>query len=298
MAKPRPVDSNSSHKIQQKRVKGQKAAELPVAVPSNPVGDKNAQMLCIALMVGFSAIFLGGLAFSGFQLYSSLMKAEYVGIFFGAVGIIVTVLIGRALLWLTFLLPIMYASKQNAFVAEEALSKKALGLRKIVPTAGSTAAVMLVQSYIKRGAYQEALDFAEAQYQEHTADKKYLQALAPVFSAAAFSCQTLGKTKESIVWNDRAIEAFEGIQAQMGQKKGLIAKFIPQQDAQVLGSITTQMSLSHFSNGNCYFTQRNFRQAKEHYRKSIDIAMQAPDFPEKSDMIKAAKEQLSRLKHA
>ncbi len=301
VGKSKPVDASSGQqRMASKKVKGSGTGkvELPTATESNAAADSKAQMLCTALMIVFGIMVLAGVGFSLAQLYQSIVvKADVLGIFFGAAGLIVSVLLGRALLWLTFLLPILYASKMNAWKAEEALSKKALGLRKVIPTAGSTAAVMLMQGYIKRGDFDQALAFGEEQFQQNENDKKYLQALAPVFSGVALACQTKANWKDSITWNERAITAFEGIQTEMTAKKGLLQRFAAQQDAQVSGSVKTQLALSTFSNANSYFNLRNFRTAKELYKKAIDLTMQAPDSPEKAEIMRVSKEQLTRLKH-
>lgn len=298
MGKSKPVDANASQRQITKKVKGQGQVELPTVAESNAAADKKARLLTVVLGAGFGILLLFGLVLSGQQLYVSATKTDLLGIFFGAAGVIVTILLSRAFLWLTFLLPIIYASKNNAWEAEESLSRRALKLRRLVPTAGSTAAIMLVQGYIKRGDFDQALSFGESQWQENQNDKKYVQALAPVFSGVALACQTKGNWKDSIVWNDRAIAAFEAIQTEMTTKKGLMAKLASQQDAQVASSVKTQLALSTFSNGNCYFNLRNFRAAKENYRKAVDLAMQAPEGAEKNEIIRVSKEQLSRLKHA
>jgi tetratricopeptide (TPR) repeat protein len=298
VGKSKPVDANSGQRQVTRKVKGQGQVEVPPVTESNAAVDKKARLLCVVLGIGFSSLLLLGLLLSGQQLYISITKGDALGIFFGAAGAIVTILLGRALLWLTFLLPIIYASKNNAWEAEESISRRALKLRRLVPTAGSTAAVMLIQNYIKRGEFEQALTFGETQWEENQNDKKYVQALAPVFSGVALSCQTKGNWKDSIIWNDRAIAAFEAIQQEMGSRKGFMAKLASQQDAQVSGSVKTQLALSTFSNGNCNFNLRNFRAAKEHYRKAVDLAMRAPEGPEKNEIIRVAKEQLSRLKHA
>lgn len=299
MGKGKPVDSKSGQRITTRTAKGgQGKLELPTEPPeSNAAVDQKAHMLVYVLGLVFGSIVLSGVVFSSFQLYSAITKTDFVGMFFGAAGLIVSILIGRAMLWLTFLLPILYASKNNAWKAEEALSKRALGLRKIVPTAASTGAVMLMQGYIKRGDFDSALSFGETQWEIHKDNKKYLQALAPVFSGISLACQTKGNWKDSIVWNDRAIEAFEGIQSEMTKKKGLMAKLASSQDAQIMDGVKTQLALSNFSNGQCYFNLRNFRAAKEFYRKAVDLGMQAPDGPEKTEIIRVSKEQLTRLKH-
>jgi len=59
----------------------------------------------------------------------------------------------------------------------------------------------------------------------------------------------------------------------------------------------TQLTVAYFNNATSHFNLQNFRQAKANFQKAMETANQAPDFPEKSDIVKASREAMTRLKH-
>lgn len=277
-----------------------KRPELPTNTEETDAGtDKKAHGLFLLMCLSSFCLVALGMLLSVregiFAMYAS--PVNWFGAIVGVLGVAASVLLARALLWASFLLPIMYASKKKGWQSVEDLCRRALKLWKVIPGGASTAAVMLVQSLLTRGEYDEAVKFAEGEWERHNTDIEYNKSLAPMYSAIGMVQQATGDYKGSITWNERAIQAFDNLLVQLKSGKGLMAKMAKAQNNQLIANVQTQLAVSHFNNAQSYFNQRNHRAAKDAYRKVLEHINEAGDFPEKSDLVHATKEQLSRLKH-
>jgi len=281
------------------KYKGKKP-ELPTnSEPSDAGTDKKAHGLFLLMcLFSFSLVALGVLLSIREGIFAfHANPINWFGAVVGLLGVAASFLLARALLWATFLLPIMYASKKQGWQSVEDLCRRALKLSKLIPGGSSTAAVMLAQSLLTRGEYDEAVKFAEDEWEKHNTDVEYNKSLAPMYSAVGMVLQATGDFRGSITWNDRAIQAFDNLLAQLKSGKGLMAKMAKAQNNQMVTNVQTQLAVSHFNNASSYFNQRNHRAAKDAYRKVLEHINEAGDFPEKSDLLHATKEQLARLKH-
>ena len=124
------------------------------------------------------------------------------------------------------------------------------------------------------------------------------QNLALLCATVGLAHQMRGNVRESITWNERAIESFKGVFDQVAKPKGLLAKFAASQSSQWIGPLRMHLAAVYLHNANAYFSTMNYRQAKENYKRAVDCANQAPDTAEKKEILQVAREQLARLKHA
>jgi tetratricopeptide (TPR) repeat protein len=281
------------------KYKGKKP-ELPTNTEESDAGtDKKAHGLFLLMcLFSISLVSIGMLLSVREGIFAfHANPINWFGAVVSLLGVAASVLLARALLWASFLLPIMYASKKKGWQSVEDLCRRALKLWKLIPGGASTAAVMLTQSLLTRGEYDEAVKFAENEWEMHNTDVEYNKSLAPMYSAIGMVLQAKSDFRGSITWNDRAIQAFDNLLAQLKSGKGLMAKLAKAQNNQLVANVQTQLAVSHFNNASSYFNQRNHRAAKDAYRKVLEHINESGDFPEKSDLIHATKEQLARLKH-
>jgi tetratricopeptide (TPR) repeat protein len=269
-------------------------------LPSNPVGDKQAKLLFMAVLTLSVVLCIMGITWCAAQVYYGVINANWLGIAVGAVGIGVLVMFARSAVWLSIFAALMFAQKSNAWEAQQFLCDRAMKLKRIIPGGATTAALLLIQGYISRGQLEETIKIGQEQYEEFGNDKNQQQNLAPMYSTLGLAFHMQGQWRDSITWNDRAIEAFAKVLEQMKEKKGFVAKLAGAggQSQEWIKNIHTQLAVTYFNNGTNQFNLRNHRAAKEAYKHAMDHANQAPDFPEKADLLKVSKEQMQRLKHS
>lgn len=269
-------------------------------MPSNVVADKQARLLFMALLTVSLVLVTGGVLWSGAQVMYALNHApiNFFQLGVGIVCLVILFFIGRSMVWLSLFGSLMFAQKANAWEAQQFLCDRAMKLKKLIPGGATTAALLLIQGYISRGEIDETIKIGQQQYEEFGNDPKQMQNLAPMYSTLGLAFHMQGVWRESITWNDRAIEAFRVLLDQFKNKRGLVAKLAGTQSVEWTKNIHTQLAVTYFNNGTNHFNLRNQRVAKDCYRQAVEHANQAPDFPEKADLLKVSREQLSRLKHA
>lgn len=279
--------------------KNNKPAFPNQGLPSNPIADKQAKMLFMALLTMSFVLVAGALFFAVAMIIAALKSnpMNYFGVAGAVVAIVATFFVARTLLWMSLFGSLMYAQKSNAWEAQLFLCEQAMKLRKLIPGGATTAALLLIQGYISRGDIEQTIKIGQEQYETFGKDPKQVQNLAPMYSTMGLAFHMQGAWRDSIVWNDRAAEAFSKILTNFKERKGIVAKLAGSQTTEWTKNIETQLAVTHFNNGTNHFNLRNYRAAKDSYRQAVEHANQAPDFPEKNDLLKVSKEQLSRLKH-
>lgn len=300
MAKVTRVDGRGAQRTVSAGPRG-KRAEFPVNTSeSNEKGDRQAQLLHIALIVGAVLVLTAILLFAVSQIGTGMtaQPLNWAALIAGVAALAATFFVGRGLLWLAFFAPIMLAAKNKAWKSQESLCRKAIACGKLFPAGGSSASLVLVHSLVGRGQFDEALKQGEDAFKTYGSNAKFDENLGPMYSALAIAQQMNGDIKQSIAWNERAIESYSRSIDNFGKKKGIVAKLAGAQAGQVAGQLKSQLAVAHCNNGANYMNLMNYRQAKIDFQKAMEHAAQAPDSPEKADLVRACREQLSRLKHA
>ena len=280
--------------------KGQKP-ELPVNnTESNEAGDKQAMLIHYGLLTGSAVITLAIIVFSIAQLIGGInsQPINWFGVVAGVLGLPISFFVGRSMFWLSFFVPIMTSARSKSWASQEKLCRKALGFSKVLPAGASTASTMLVQSLVSRGQFDEAMALGEDQWKAHGSDPKFDENLGPLSSALGLAQQMRGEARQSIVWNERAIECFTRSLDNFANKKSFFSKVAGAQSAQVVGNLKMQLAVVSFNNATSYFNLQNHRSAKVYFQKANEFATQSPDFPEKADLLRASREQVQRLKHS
>ncbi|MBX3073008.1 hypothetical protein KF728_13485 [Candidatus Obscuribacterales bacterium] len=293
---------------QQQQVVQQRAPELPVNdAPSNSKGDNMSLGLFFALLI-LSAITLGlGVYFSASKFMTAVNASptDWSTVIGMTILLTATLLVARALFWLAFFGPVMLASRMGAWSTAEAMCRRAIKLPDTLSRGSSWASVALVQSLVTRGQYREAIDAAEKEWDKSNKDSRQLQNLGPLCVTVGIASQVEPDVKdsqrsaESLKWNERGVECLNQVLEQMEKpKKGLFSKAMAPQSAEWKGQVRTQLAVAHFNIASTYMQKQDMRRARENFKKSLDFANQAPEFPQRADIIKVAKEQIARLKHA
>lgn len=295
--------SRQSGRMVSKQVGGQKGRknEYPV---NETDSDANADRQALALhyaLAGVGVLSVIGLAYwGGYEIYSGLHAKPIIWLdeAWGVTAIASIFFVARGLFWLSIISPVMIAAKGKGWKSQEDLCRKALKFNKLVPGGGLTVAFMLVQSLISRGKYDEAVAIGEEQTKLYEHDPKMAEGLGPVCGAIGLVYQIRGDAKQSITWSEKALEAYtKALEKYTAAKKSWFTKLSESQGGDIPGSIRSQMTVSYFNNASSYFNMQNFRMAKVNFQRAMETAQQAPEFPEKADIIKACREQMSRLKH-
>lgn len=267
---------------------------------SNAVADKRANLIFVGGLLVLGGLILGGLFVSLAMVVGGFnsQPTNWLSIVGGIVLSALLVLAARAAVWMSIFGAMVYAQKNNAWEATKSLCAKGMGLKKIMPAGATTAATMLIQGHISRGELDEVIALGEKQYAEFGNDPKQQQNLAPIYGSVGMAMYMQGAARESVKWNERAIEAYLQTLDQLKNKKGLAAKVASAQGGEYIDAINGNIAMAYFSNANCYMTQQNHRAAKEAFRKVVEYANQAKNLPDKEMMLSVSKEQMSRLKHA
>ncbi len=290
------------HMAKRKGPKVQKIQELPVNdTPSNAKGDNMALGLFCALLIASATTLGGGVYFTSNRFVAAINAAPIDWGTAITMTLLLTVvfLVARSLFWLAFFGPVMLASRIGAWKTCESMCVRAIKLPKTLSRGSSWAAVALVQSLVGRGQYKEAIDIAEQEWTRSGDDPKQVQNLGPLCVAVGIATQIENDQKESLKWNERAIDCLtRSYEELLKPKAGAFAKAMSAQSTEWLGQVRTQLAVAHFNIASIYFQRQDHRRAKENFKKSVDFANQAPDFPQKADIVKMSRDQLGRLKHA
>jgi tetratricopeptide (TPR) repeat protein len=268
--------------------------------PSNEGADKQAQMIFIGASA-FSVLLIGGLIFWAVSLVVAGYNGGHINwipVVVGSLMIGAGMFLARTLAWLSYFAAIMYAMKANAWASQERLCRAALKHWKIFPGGASTAVMILVQSLVSRGEFDQAIEIGEQQWALHGEDPKFNESLSPMYASLGMAFQVKGQPKEAVVWTERGITAMERSLQNLVEKKTWQAKMAGIQGVEAVKQLKMQLCVAYFNNATSYFNQMNHRQARSLYKQALDYCNQSADFPEKADIMRVSKEQLSRLKHA
>lgn len=281
----------------------QGAAQQPSlnTAPSNEKGDQLAKLLFFGVETLAVVLLVGGVTFCAMTMNKALTASpiEWTTVVWMTVTLALTLLIARSLVWGGVLGAVLLASKMGAWKSQEETCRRALKLRPLLPSGASWASLVLTQSLVSRGQFKEGIAIAEQEWEKNGGSDKADQTMGPTCAAAAYGHQLENDMAGTLTWNDRAIVALERGLANMEKPKtGLLAKAMSSQSGQWLPQFRLQLGAAYFGNANIYFNKQNFRQAKENYKKALEYIVQSPDSNEKNEMMKVAKEQLSRLKHS
>jgi hypothetical protein len=284
-----------------KRPKGQKQPELGInTTETNEQGDMQTNAIFGGLLLVAFGIF-GAAAFWSWHNASTALShqpIQWVAVVLPVLFLAGMVLVTRSLIWASFFASIMFATKTKAWRSQENLSRLAIKAGPVIPGAASTAALVLAQNLLGQSKIDEAIAVAEEQWQRSGSKASADQNLAQLCSTVGLAYQLRGSMRESIAWNDRAITAFQGVLDQMANPKGFVAKLAASQGTQWIGPLKMHVAAVHMHNASAHMSQMNYRQAKENFKKAVDYANQAPDSAEKTEILRVAREQLGRLKHA
>lgn len=288
-------------RTQQRVVKQTQAQELPVNdAPSNASGDRLA-LLSFGGLVAAAALVLGFGSYYSIHNFITAVSAEPVDVWTCVVMVLILVtsfMVARMLYWLSFFGSVMLATRTGAWSMGETICKKAIRFHKLVPNGSGWASVALVQSLIGRGQFEDAVSYAESEWERNGENSRQVLNLGPMCVAAGMAQQATGNIKQASLWNDRGISALTRILEQADAKGGgLFARAARMQASQWTGQVKMQLAVAHFHSATFHFNNQDFRRAKENFKKSVDYANQSPDFPQKQDVIKMARDQLARLKH-
>lgn len=277
------------------------APQIPVNTEeSNARGDRMSLALFIALLVISLLTFAGGVYWSTTNFVNALNRTpmDWNTMILMTLALSASVMVARSLLWLSYFGTVMLSARMGAWKTCEATCKRAIKLPKSLSRGSAWASVALVQSLVGRGKYDEALAAANEEWQRSSADAREAQNLGPLCVTAGMASQVKEDMKESLSWNERAIDCLNKAMEELSKpKKGIIGKAMAPQSAEWTGQFRTQLAVAHFNIAGIYFNKQDFRRAKENFKKAVDHATQAPDFHQKSDIIKHGRDQLGRLKH-
>lgn len=290
------------HMAKRKGPKVQKTQEIPVNdTASNAKGDNMALGLFCALLIASAVTLGGGVYFTSNRFVAAINSSpvDYGSAITMTLLLTVIFLVARSLFWLSFFGPVMLASRIGAWKTCESMCHRAIKLPKTLSRGSSWAAVALVQSLVGRGKYKEAIEIADQEWTRSGEDVKQVQNLGPLCVAVGIASQVSDDQKESLKWNERAIDCLTRSYEDLSKPKtGLFAKAASTQSTEWIGQVRTQLAVAHFNTASIFFQKQDFRRAKEHFKNSVDYANQAPDFPQKADIVKISRDQLGRLKHA
>jgi tetratricopeptide (TPR) repeat protein len=281
-------------------VKGKRPELKLDEAPSNATSDRNAQLIHVAAWILTASLVGGGLYWgvmlvnAGFN-HGQIQWGPAVG---GAAAIGISIFLARSLAWMCYFAAIMYAFKTQGYDSLERLCRSALKNWKVFPGGAATAALMLVQNLVSRGKFDEAIAIGEQQWEMHGQNPKFNESLAPMYTALGMAYQVKGEPKESIKWTDRGLEALQRSLDELVNKKNWQAKIAGPQGIEWAKQLRMQLAVASFNNASNYFNQMNYRQAKQLFKQSLDYCNQSADFPEKGEIMRVSREQLSRLKHS
>jgi tetratricopeptide (TPR) repeat protein len=279
-----------------------KAASVPVnRQPSNASGDKISYAILFgALILGFGVLGTG-LVWSANGIQESITDGEvdWLNCLLFVILSIASFLAAGALLRLALFGSVMAASKMAAWQSLETISRQALKVPSFITGGSSWGAVVLVQSLVSRGLYDDAISVADKEWKHSGEDKRQMQNLGPMCAAVAVANQAGNHFLDALTWNERAIECLEIAVSELSKpRKGLLAKAAQTQNTQFKGQLQAQLAATYFNCANVHFNSMNHRKARKHYDLAVKNASAAPPFPQKNEILKLGREQLKRLKNA
>ncbi len=302
--KAKSYETANVRKMAKKGTKIGQSQELPVDnSPSNQQYDKLGLALYITALTLALVTFVGGSYYCITQIIEGLQARPIqwmvcilmAGFFVGAVYT------ARTLVWLGFFGTVMMCSRMGAWMRSEETSRIAIKLDKFMPNGTGWASLALCQSLLQRGQYQESLAVAEDEWRRNGENVKQATNMGPMCAYAGTINQVEGNIKQTLVWNDRALNSFNFMledYTDPKKNKSFMRKFAKSQTTEWLGQLKLQMAGVYYTNAQIHMNVRDFRRSKECFKKAVEMAVQSPDSPQRSDILKASKEQLGRLKHS
>jgi len=251
------------------------------------------------LVVAAGAVLLGGGFYSvtTFQGAITASPLDWGKLILATVSLAAALLLARALFVFSFFGAIMLGTKMGAYKSVESNCKRVMTLPSFLSKGTAWASLALVQSLVGRGQYKEALEVAETEWNRTGEDAREAQNMGPICVTAAIASQVENDHKAAQEWNNRGIAALnKSLELLKNPKKGLLEKLAASQAGDWEGQLKIQLIMAHFQNANILFSKNDQRRAKENFKKVVEYSNTCPDFPQKSDIIKVSREQLSRLK--
>lgn len=275
--------------------------EVPVNnTESNARGDRMALGLYCALILASVVTLGGGVWFSATRFNTAVSQApiDWSMAIMMSLVLIATLLVARSLFWLAYFGTVMLSSRIGAWKTCESICRQAIKLPPGLSRGTSWASVALTQSLVARGEYKDAIVIADEEWARSGSDPRQVQNLGPLCVTTGMASQLVDDSKESLKWNERGIECLNKAMEDLEKpKKGLFNKAMAPQSTEWIGQVRTQLAVAHFNIATMYLSKGDRRRGKENFKKANDYANQAPDFPQKSDIMKVSRDQLSALKH-
>ncbi len=289
-----------------KRNKGsaQQMQEFPVNnTPSNAQYDNlGLALFIVALTLGLAALVGGGYyTINQFMQAVQAQPVQWMTAILMTGFLLISLYTARTLVWLGFFGTVMMCSRMGAWKRAEETAEIAIKLDKFSPNGTGWASMALSQSLLQRGLFKESLAVAESEWQRNGTNPKQAINMGPLCACAAMANQVEGNVKQTLAWNERALTSLNHMHEEYSnpqKNKGMIRKLTSPQSKEWLGQIKMQLAATYFNNATIYMNSMDHRRAKESFKKAVEMAVQAPDFPQKADILKVGKEQLGRLKHS
>lgn len=267
-----------------------------------PAGDQDKACYVISIGMGITgAVLTLGMWFVSISNLVRAFTSSPID-WLTAVGMVVLLVasffVARLFFWIAILAPIMLAAQTRSYGAQEKFCNIALKYRKALPAGAAWASIHgLMQLMISRKQYKEAIALGTSEYDQAAAKNPKDQNLAPVCTQVALAHQMQNDHHASILWNERAVEAFipliESMEKAGPQKK---SKMIPD-SSQFVDQARTQLAGIYCNLATSYFNVGNYGKAKSNYAHATELAMKLPDSNEKQQIVQVSREAVARLKH-
>lgn len=276
------------------------AQSLPVSTTeSNAAGDKLALLVLFGLLAIAAGTMIAGIIYGIHGISAATQPPiDWTKLVISLLVAVASAFAARSIAGLSLFGAVMLASKQGAWKSLEQISSKSLGYKRVLPGGTAWLSTALVQSLVNRGQYTQASEIAQSEWNQCGDNEKQKQGLGTLCFAAGVAKQGEGDMKQSQLWNERAIATLEKSLEELKQPpKGVMARLASTQSSQFEGQIKVQLAAAYFNSATMYFNAMDHRRAKENYKRAVENAVKAPDFPQKQDIVKFANDQLARLKH-
>ncbi len=280
------------------------APKFPVnETPSNQQYDNLGLALFITALTLALCALVGGSYYCISQFVQAIQSKpiEWMTCILMTGFLVVSLYTARTLVWLGFFGTVMMCSRMGAWKRAEETAMLGIRLGKFMPNGTGWASMALSQSLLQRGQFKESLAVAEDEWQRNGSNPKQAINMGPLCACAGMANQVDGNPKQTLVWNERALSSLNYMYEEYSdpkKEKGLMRKITKTQSAEWLGQIKMQLAATHFNNATIHMNSMDHRRAKESFKKAVEFAVQAPDFPQKTEILKVSKEQLGRLKHS
>lgn len=203
--------------------------------------------------------------------------------------------VARFFLWLSVLAPLMLAAQTRSYEAQEKFCQIALKYRRFLPAAASWASQGLMQLMLQRGQLKEAIALGISEYELAVKKNPKDQSVAPTCAQLGVAHQMNNDQHGSILWSERAVEAYVPLLESMEKPDDKKKKFLPEK--QFVDQARMQLASIYCNLATSYLNVGNYGKAKGNYMRATEQAMKLPDTPEKQQIIQVSRDQMARLKH-